>query len=71
VLGLPNVAAIVVIGEGEIPDGTQAILARRCPCGQWFIPNHPMRTYCFICHPSIRWQHPKPALADALFKERQ
>jgi hypothetical protein len=51
VLGLPNISTIIVIGEGEIPDGTQAITARRCGCGQWYIPNAGNRTHCFLCRP--------------------
>jgi hypothetical protein len=53
-LGLPNISTIVVIGEGEIPDGTQAITARRCECGQWYVPNSGNRTHCFICRPYAR-----------------
>jgi hypothetical protein len=51
-LNLPMPASVIIIGEGEIPDGSQAIKALQCKCGQWFIPNHPLRTHCFICRPS-------------------
>ena len=51
VLGLAPSATIVVIGEGAVPDGSQAIKALQCGCRQWFIPNHPRRTHCFICRP--------------------
>jgi hypothetical protein len=51
-LGLPFTSAVIVIGDGEVPDGSQAIQAIRCNCGQWFISNHPLRTHCFICRPA-------------------
>jgi hypothetical protein len=53
-LGLPNISTIIVVGEGEIPDGTQAITAARCACGQWFIPNSGNRKHCFLCRPFTR-----------------
>ncbi len=49
-LGLPDEARVVVV-YGEIPDGTQAIRADRCACGQWYISNHPRRRKCFQCSP--------------------
>jgi hypothetical protein len=52
-LGLPQVANVVVI-EGRVPAGSQAIAAEQCPCGQWFISNHPRRRKCFICSPYKR-----------------
>lgn len=51
-LGLAPSASIVVMGEGMVPDGAQAIQALQCSCGQWFIPNNPARTHCFICRPA-------------------
>ena len=51
-LGWPLAATVIVVGDGGvIPDGTQALLARQCPCGQWFIPNSGNRRRCFICSP--------------------
>jgi len=50
-LGLAPSAKIVVIGKGAVPDGSQAIKAFQCKCGQWFIPNCPARTHCFLCRP--------------------
>jgi hypothetical protein len=52
VLKLSPSATVVVFGEGQVPDGSQTIRALRCACGQWFIPNHPARKHCFLCHPS-------------------
>ena len=50
-LGLAPSATIIVMGSGAIPDGSQAIRALQCECGQWFISNHPLRTHCFLCRP--------------------
>lgn len=50
-LGLAPHFAVVLVGEGAIPDGSQAIRALQCQCGQWFISNHPRRKHCFLCHP--------------------
>ena len=52
-LGLPNIAQVVPV-VGEIPNGTQAIRADQCACGQWFISNHPRRKKCFKCSPYRR-----------------
>lgn len=57
-LGLPVTATVYVIGGGEIPPGAQVISAAQCPCGQFFISNHPRRTRCFICSP-FRKRKPK------------
>jgi hypothetical protein len=54
VLKLSPSATVVVFGDGEVPDGSQTIRAFQCACGQWFIPNHPARTHCFLCRPSGR-----------------
>jgi hypothetical protein len=51
-LDLSPSATIILIGDGEIPDGAQAIRALQCKCGQWFISNHPLRTHCFVCRPA-------------------
>jgi hypothetical protein len=50
-LGLPTSVTVIVIGDGVVPPGSQTINAKQCGCGRWFISNHPLRTYCFICHP--------------------
>lgn len=50
ILNLPDVAEVVVV-FGVVPNGTQAIKADQCPCGQWFISNHPRRKKCFKCSP--------------------
>ena len=57
-LGLAPIASVVLIGEGELPDGAQTIRAIQCSCGQWFIPNHPRRKHCFICRPYRRRNTP-------------
>lgn len=49
--GMPDAALVVVVGEAEIPPGTQVATASRCACGQWFVSNHPRRARCFICSP--------------------
>jgi hypothetical protein len=49
-LGLPQIANVVVV-EGVVPAGSQSIAAQQCPCGQWFISNHPRRKRCFVCSP--------------------
>ena len=49
-LGLPIKANVIVL-EGIVPEGTQVISAQQCPCGDWFISNHPRRIKCFICSP--------------------
>jgi hypothetical protein len=49
--GLPFQSTVIVIGGGDIPDGAQVIRALQCHCGQWFVPNHPLRRQCFICGP--------------------
>ena len=48
-LGLPPRFAVILIGEGTIPDGSQTIRALQCCCGQWFVPNTAKRKKCFIC----------------------
>jgi hypothetical protein len=50
-LGLSPRYAVALIGGGDIPEGTQAIQACSCTCGQYFISNHPRRIHCFICRP--------------------
>jgi hypothetical protein len=50
-LGLSAFSAIVVIGDGDVPEGSQAVQAIQCDCGNWFITNHPRRKHCFICRP--------------------
>ncbi|MCZ7543334.1 MAG: hypothetical protein M5R40_07245 [Anaerolineae bacterium] len=45
-LPLPSVQVISV--QGFIPDGAQALEARRCACGAWFIPNG-TRKRCYNC----------------------
>lgn len=50
-LGLSPKASIVVMGDEIIHDGCQAIYERQCECGQYFIPNHPLRDHCFVCRP--------------------
>lgn len=52
-LGLPEVSQVVVI-FGSVPEGTQAIAANLCECGQWYIANHPRRKRCFVCSPYRR-----------------
>lgn len=52
ILDLAPSATVVVFGDGMVPDGTQTIRASQCSCGQWFIPNHPARTHCFLCRPA-------------------
>ncbi len=49
-LGLPLVAMVTPV-MADIPFGAQALYARLCPCGQWFIPNSGNRGKCFICSP--------------------
>jgi hypothetical protein len=51
-LGLPPTSNIAIIGGGDVPNGSQAIRALRCECGQYFIQNHPRRSHCFICRPA-------------------
>lgn len=51
-LGLPPSSVVVVIGGGIVPNGAQTIRALQCACGQWYIPNHPLRSHCFICRPA-------------------
>jgi len=53
-LGLPIVSTVVVVGGESIPDGAQVYRADVCPCGQWYISNHPRRKRCFICSPYRR-----------------
>lgn len=50
--GLPPIATVTVMLEGEIPEGTQVLNAVRCKCGRWYATNHPARRKCFICSPS-------------------
>jgi hypothetical protein len=52
-LGLQPAATVVVV-YGEVPDGAQVLQAQQCPCGQFFISNHPRRTKCFVCSPYRR-----------------
>ena len=49
--GLADYHAIVIVGPGVVPPGTQVITAEQCSCGAWFIPNHPRRRRCFVCSP--------------------
>jgi hypothetical protein len=49
-LGLPDLGRITVM-EGEAPDGSQALGARQCQCGEFFISNHPRRRKCYVCSP--------------------
>ena len=49
-LGIKTLATVVVIA-GEVPAGSQALTAQQCPCGQWFISNHPQRKKCFVHSP--------------------
>lgn len=51
-LGLPPSSVVIVIGDGDVPDGSQTIRAMQCTCGQWFVANHPRRSHCFICRPA-------------------
>jgi hypothetical protein len=48
-LGLKPSTARVRSINGTIPDGSQALGALVCSCGQPFISNHPRRRKCFIC----------------------
>lgn len=57
-LKIAPIASVVVIGDGEVPEGAQVISALLCDCGQWFISNHPRRKRCFICSP---YKHREPA----------
>lgn len=56
-LSLPLPEAKVIMIAGDVPDGSQALTALKCPnkngkCGgQYFIPNHPLRRNCFVCSP--------------------
>jgi hypothetical protein len=50
VLGLAPSVTVIIIGDGLVPAGSQTIRAVQCSCGQWFIPNTPNRTFCFVCH---------------------
>ncbi|MDD5397415.1 MAG: hypothetical protein PHW24_05185 [Candidatus Moranbacteria bacterium] len=50
-IGLKPNPIIKVMGDEIIHDGCQAIYERQCACGQYFIPNHPLRDHCFICRP--------------------
>lgn len=50
-LGLPPLGARIVPVAGFIPEGALAFEARRCVCGQYFVPNHWRRKYCFACSP--------------------
>lgn len=64
-LGLPMPEARVIMVAGNVPDGSQALTALKCPnkngkCGgQYFIPNHPLRRNCFVCSP-VRSRDNKP-----------
>jgi hypothetical protein len=49
-LDLPPLASVTSM-DGDIPDGAQAHGAQLCPCGQYFISNHPRRGHCFTCSP--------------------
>jgi hypothetical protein len=49
-LELPLVATVTPV-LADIPFGAQALYAKMCPCGQWFIPNSGNRARCFICSP--------------------
>jgi hypothetical protein len=49
-LGLPQPASVIVI-SGSVPAGSQVLSALQCPCGRYFISNHPRRRRCFICSP--------------------
>lgn len=49
-LNLPAYAQVIAIAE-EIPEGTLVLKATLCPCGQYFISNHPRRKKCFQCSP--------------------
>lgn len=51
--GIPAQSNVVVV-EGVVPAGSQAISAQQCPCGQYFISNHPRRKRCFVCSPYRR-----------------
>lgn len=63
-LKLPPAATVIVMGDGIIPNGTQAISAQQCvseKCGhQWYLSNHPLRTHCFICRPFRRRKRTTP-----------
>jgi len=50
VFGLHTSGTIKPIA-GAIPDGTQALFAQQCECGQYYISNHPLRRKCFVCSP--------------------
>ena len=50
-LGLPPAGEVYYVLGGEVPEGTLAIRAERCDCGQWYISNHPRRKRCFMCRP--------------------
>jgi hypothetical protein len=44
-------AKVVPMNGRQIPDGSQALMALRCDCGQYFISNHPRRRKCYKCSP--------------------
>ncbi len=48
--GIPLPANVIAV-VGVIPNGSQALFALQCPCGQFFISNHPRRRKCFVCSP--------------------
>lgn len=50
-LGLSLPTSNVVVVFGSVPDGSQALTANKCVCGQWYISNHPLRRNCFVCSP--------------------
>ena len=49
-LGLPLVATVTPV-LAAIPYGAQALYAKLCKCGRWFIPNSGKRQACFVCNP--------------------
>lgn len=49
-LDLPQSAAVIVI-NGKVSDGAQALGEAVCGCGRTFISNHPRRSKCFVCSP--------------------
>lgn len=49
-LGLPELGSVVVVGEGTVKEGAQALGSVRCVrCGAEFVSNHPLRRKCFRC----------------------
>ena len=49
--GLPPIATVTVMLDGDIPDGAQVLTATRCECGRWYVKNHPARRRCYLCRP--------------------